>query len=192
MATSIGLQRVDSRDTRGPANSNKETIRHGPDDQAKFRHEPLEDNMKQIRLCEVRYDPDFDRLAVDIQVYALDAVANHFDALSYVCGEPAKVGVSIMLNAERQMISRNVYRHLRRILDLGWTGKIWADALSIDSSNEVERCAQLDLMGMIYGGANQVFIGLDDESGRRFSATDDHAVVANTFQCLLRVLICEI
>jgi hypothetical protein len=183
MATANGLHRIDSRDTR-PASLLGKTDWKDADGLELFQYNHLDDNTKQIRLCEVAPHLEHGRLVINIQTYDLDAVDDQFDALSYVCGKPTGDGVQTILNGRRHDIPQNVHKQLCRILKQGWRSKIWADKLSVDSSNEIERCAQVNLMNKIYGGASEVFIGLDDECESTRQAREDHATIAGALHAL--------
>jgi hypothetical protein len=183
MATANGLHRIDSRDTSETCLLEKTEWRDAEGLKI-FRYDHLDDNTKQIRLCEVAPHLEHGRLVINIQTYDLDAVDDQFDALSYVCGKSTGDGVQTILNGRRHDIPQNVHKQLCRILNRGWRSKIWADKLSVDSSNEIERCAQVNLMNKIYGGASEVFVGLDDECESASQAKEDHTTIADAFHAL--------
>jgi hypothetical protein len=184
MATESDLRRVDSRNA-DEAVLEDGCIQEKAASPESFRYTPLEDNSKRIRLCEVflpgsRHGP----LIINLKEHALDAVADQFDALSYVCGDPTGPKFPVILNGKRHTINRNVRTQLCRILKLGWNGMMWVDALSIDQTNDTERSVQVNLMNRIYGGAHEVFIGVDNETTDVRKAAEEHAIVVGAIHAL--------
>ena len=184
MATENDLRRVDSRNA-GEAVQEDGCVQKNVAAPESFRYTPLGDNSKRIRLCEVllpgsRHGP----LTISLKEHALDAVADQFDALSYVCGDPAGPKSPVILNGKRHTINRNLRTQLCRILELDWNGMIWVDALSIDQTNDIERSVQVNLMNRIYGGAREVFIGVDNGTMNARRAAEEHAIVAGAVHAL--------
>ncbi|KAG8528317.1 uncharacterized protein KY384_007234 [Bacidia gigantensis] len=63
-------------------------------------------------------------------------------------------------------VSRTLFNLLTQLQDEETHRYLWIDAICINQSNVVERSQQVNMMGEIYGKANQVIVWLGPEDGR--------------------------
>ncbi|KAK5124605.1 hypothetical protein LTR85_001318 [Meristemomyces frigidus] len=124
-----------------------------------FTHEPLHDPRRQIRLVQLDIsgaeDSDID---CTISSYPTDS-APPYVAVSYTWGDITRRR-SIRINGQQLSIGYNSWqalwqRRLHQYADL-----LWIDVLSIDQANDVEKSAQVSLMGKIYKRARLVFVSV--------------------------------
>lgn len=83
----------------------------------------------------------------------------HFDALSYVWGNPAVTG-EITCNNRRRNVGKNLYDALERLRLPDDERVLWIDALCINQADNQEKTQQVRLMGEIYSKAQRVLIWL--------------------------------
>ncbi|KAJ9603645.1 hypothetical protein H2200_011831 [Cladophialophora chaetospira] len=87
----------------------------------------------------------------------------YFFAISYTWGDPLPVH-KIYINGDPCDIRHNLWLFLRRLRQKGFEGPFWADAICIDQEDDVEKSAQVTLMGRIFGIAYDVFVWLGEEA----------------------------
>lgn len=83
-----------------------------------------------------------------------------YRALSYEWGIPSNFDSVILLNEHYIRIRKNLHDALLHIRRGNEDVSLWIDALSIDQSNIQERSQQVNLMGDIYRGADEVIAWL--------------------------------
>lgn len=143
-----------------------------------FCYTPLADPTSQIRLCRICPSPSgSSELVIDLRDFDLEGETGRFVALSYVWGDES-FKVPMTINKARHAITRNLYTHMCRLRNLRCERWMWIDALCINQDDMSERLMQVGLMGQIFRGVDEVFIGLDDEARDLHQAVDDHTPIA--------------
>ncbi|KNG90091.1 hypothetical protein ANOM_002111 [Aspergillus nomiae NRRL 13137] len=97
--------------------------------------------------------------------------AHLYDALSYVWGDPAKSQVIYIEDGEFK-VNQNLHSALRRLRDPTFERILWVDAICINQGDDREKERQIQSMGKIYAGANQVVVWLGDEADKSSDAMD--------------------
>ncbi|KAH7384372.1 heterokaryon incompatibility protein-domain-containing protein [Phaeosphaeria sp. MPI-PUGE-AT-0046c] len=137
------------------------TISLQPPEQV-FHYAPLNHEVSSIRLIRVRSEKSEDGLIQCDLRHAL--IGDKYSCLSYVWGRKVR-GEWITLNDQRFWVRRNLFNFLtyaRRAPQFRETW-LWIDALCIDQTTVIERNHQVQQMGQIYSGAEEVISWL----GRR-------------------------
>jgi hypothetical protein len=183
MATTDDLYRVDSW------NTDETAPRDGAcwEDTAvtkTFHYAPLSDHSKQIRLCRILPHSEDGQLVLKLETHSLERSVDRFAALSYCCGLPQSPQIPIRLNGLQHYVGQNLHTQMCRLRELSCHSMIWIDALSIDQSNDAEKTSQISLMNKIYGGAQEVYIGLDEEVRCLKQAAHEHAFIATVLRGL--------
>jgi hypothetical protein len=183
MATTGNLFRVDSRNAGETVDLRDDASLKASASSENFRYVPLSDNSKTVRLCEILPDLEHGQLVLNLKDCSLERGADHFAALSYCCG-PSSPRMPIRLNGLQHHVGQNLHTQMRRLRQQGCHDTIWIDALSIDQTNAEEKTAQISLMDKIYGGAREVYIGLDEGVTCLDEAADEHAFIATILRGL--------
>ncbi|OGM47791.1 hypothetical protein ABOM_003328 [Aspergillus bombycis] len=89
--------------------------------------------------------------------------AHLYDALSYVWGTSAKSQVIYIEDGEFK-VNQNLHSALRRLRDPTFERILWVDAICINQGDDKEKERQIQAMGKIYAGANQVVVWLGNEA----------------------------
>ncbi|PVH81632.1 HET-domain-containing protein, partial [Cadophora sp. DSE1049] len=128
--------------------------------------QPLDTSLRQIRLLDILPEPHpiDGRLQCHFTIESLlqDPDDLPYQALSYTWGRPDDFDFKIWLNGILFPVRQNLLCALRVLRASGDTIKlpIWIDALCIDQQNVSERGHQVDMMGVIYRGAQHVIAWL--------------------------------
>lgn len=142
----------------------------------RFEYQPLQPDM--IRLFHLAEDSTSENISLDIQHqpdYAGGQVS--YIALSYCWGDPTPVA-DISLNGRALGIARNLLDWLKVQHGVVRDAWYWADAISIDQNNVLERNQQVPLMWRIYSCAEYVLSWLgpaDDDMSRAFKVGNELA-----------------
>ena len=118
---------------------------------------PLQDSKKQIRL--LRWNP-FDPQSHEDAVYCMEVVDcdenwPHYTAISYIWGDPFPT-LPILVNGHTVLVRLQCWYALWQLRYHGYTQNIWIDSISINQQDEVEKNAQVIMMGDIYEMATSV------------------------------------
>jgi hypothetical protein len=119
-----------------------------------------------------------DNIYISMDTYDLET-APPFKALSYTWGPPYRevyeedpelapqFTAQIKCDGKTIAVMQNLYDALAAIIETGFNGLLWVDALCIDQEDLEERGSQICLMGRIYSSATQViaWIGPQPEQG---------------------------
>lgn len=144
----------------------------------------LNDCTTEIRLCSIVSAPDDAILRVECYPVRLSELQKRpFKCISYVWGDE-KDKNEIILNGRIHLVTRNLYIALCRLRACGKGNDIWADALSINQRDDIEKTAQVGLMGQIYGRAEEVIISICDGTGDGAWRLSDNATVKATLLAL--------
>ncbi|KAJ4136584.1 hypothetical protein NW768_004201 [Fusarium equiseti] len=128
---------------------------------------------RNFRLLKIFPGSPGDPLVCELFVSDLDN-ATPYTALSYVWGNPDKVG-DIELGGHACKITRSLFDGLRRLRKTDAEEIAWADAICINQNDNDEKGHQVDLMGAIYTNARHVVVWL---------GPDLEGSAAEAFRCL--------
>ncbi|OQN96256.1 hypothetical protein B0A48_17818 [Cryoendolithus antarcticus] len=116
-----------------------------------FVYDQLTDPRTHIRLLQV-FKPTSDSVCrCSLTSWTIPAVFP-YTAISYAWGDPAEV-VDIVVNGARMTVHSNCAYTLAQMSAYTY---YWIDAICIDQSNDVEKSAQVQMMGAIYRDAHMV------------------------------------
>lgn len=100
-----------------------------------------------------------------------------YEALSYTWAIDSDIGDprngagkrTIICNGAALDVFKNLHNALCQLQELGWTSvPIWIDAISINQDDDIEKSAQVNMMGTIFHDASRVIVWL----GKSSLATD--------------------
>lgn len=146
-------------------------------------HPPLSDYTKQIRLCQIMPVSDDDGPVLLMAPQELDCASGRYVALSYACGDDTPK-LPIRVNGLVFYVRRNLHTQLCRLRTIACDRKVWIDAICIDQLNESEKKAQVSMMDRIFTGAEEVFVGCDENATSLCQAELDHALLVATLSAL--------
>jgi hypothetical protein len=125
-----------------------------------YKYSPLRSSSSEIRIFELCPAVGDEIVSGKLIIAPQGLVANNYAALSYCWGLPAKTK-AIYCDGRRLMVTPSLYSALRRLRKLG-ISMIWADAICINQSDDVEKGAQVQIMGEIYEHAQEVICDLGE------------------------------
>ena len=131
-----------------------------------YKYEPLE-HAQSIRLVTIYQgarhpDQKYDPVHCELRHARLDQDP-HYEALSYVWGDPADQEC-IQLGTAQFPVTRNLYRAILRLRTEQANRTFWIDAICINQQDVVERNKQVSLMSLIYRTALGVTVWLGEQS----------------------------
>jgi hypothetical protein len=85
----------------------------------------------------------------------------HFEALSYVWGDPSDPR-TVICSGERFKVTVNLYKALQHLRLNDSPRILWVDAICINQNDLQERGQQVGMMGTIYAQAEQVLVFLGE------------------------------
>ena len=99
-----------------------------------------------------------------ISAVPFDRVEDTYEALSYCWGDPNDK-VDVICNGRRLAVTANLYDALQAVRDAQRPRVLWADAMCINQTDNVEKSHQVRSMDRIYKNARvvPVWLGKDDE-----------------------------
>ncbi|KAF7536873.1 hypothetical protein G7054_g4141 [Neopestalotiopsis clavispora] len=126
-----------------------------------------------LRLCPST-DPEEPLQGELIEYYLadIDEPAHPYEALSYVWGKPDKTR-SISIEGSDVPITSNLHVALKALRHQSFERFLWADALCINQTDDVEKDEQICLMYMIYARASLVIVWLGHEEHESTQAIED-------------------
>lgn len=127
----------------------------------------LDQERRQIRLVTILPGSFEGPIACELSTTHVDDLPE-YNSLSYVWGQRAEPR-QIRLNGRTFDVTRNVEEALRRLRHPTESLVFWIDMICIDQSSSEERTHQVNLMGLIYSRAREVFIWLGD-----YAAPEEH------------------
>jgi hypothetical protein len=143
-----------------------------------YEYAPLQLSSSEIRIFEILPGINGEYVHGKLVSMPLEEAANNYTALSYCWGSSAKTD-TIYGDGRRLMVTSNLHSALRRLRKLGYSA-IWADAICINQSDDVEKGAQVQAMGQIYKHAERVICDLGGADGDPRSALDSlHTIIAS-------------
>lgn len=125
-------------------------------------YQPLNRSQREIRILYLLPGEYDDPVRCELHAVSLSDKPG-YEALSYSWGNQ-NVRHPIEVDGEETYITTNLYNVLRRLRLAETTRHIWADALCINQSDDVERSHQVDLMRNIYSLTSQAILWLGDFS----------------------------
>lgn len=146
----------------------------------------LDITRREIRLLQIEAAAPEEPIHSTLQVVSLDDNPEYL-ALSYVWGDPQATR-SIVVNGHVTCVTINLAEALRQIRAFRVERQsrfenlpvyIWADALSINQQDLLERTSQVQLMGQIYSNAHTVISWLGLEEHGSFAAIQLLRTMAN-------------
>jgi hypothetical protein len=158
------MSKVLSDDFRVPAPRRRKkktitTLRDCHLDSYDYEQLPSDDS---LRILELQPGAGNDRIEVHLETVHDTALADriqHVYALSYVWGDPARTK-SITCNRKAFKITASLHSALRAIRLPDHVIQVWADAVSINQENPLERNHQIRMMTRIYSKAKSVLVWL--------------------------------
>lgn len=147
------------------------------DEMASFPYEPLPTacSTRLIRLQKICWENEWEQPVVcHLQTVDLAACPKYY-ALSYTWGDPRPRNehdggeenlaylhshFSISCDGHQFRVRKNLYealQHLRRYSDMEY---LWVDAICINQADDIERNAQVAIMGKIYASAHAAIVWL--------------------------------
>ncbi len=117
-----------------------------------------------IRIINLHQGGKNHKIRCEITIENLDDAADTYDTISYVWGDP-KATKPIICDGSSLYITVNLAEALQALRDPIAPRRLWADAICINQSNNVEKAHQIKAMDKIYEGARTVFVwlGLDTD-----------------------------
>ncbi|KAI1735184.1 heterokaryon incompatibility protein-domain-containing protein [Xylaria scruposa] len=122
-------------------------------------YEALDAASYQIRLLYLHPDPKDAVVRCDLERVNF-ADGHHFVALSYQWGDDTTV-TDIVVNGVVTPVHENLQRALRRLCTMK-VERVWADALCINQSDDMEKTLQVRMMRHIYSAAYKTFAWLGE------------------------------
>jgi hypothetical protein len=140
--------------------SNLFTSFAGSSHETKVTYLPLLPKLREIRLLELTASK-----SAQLRNVPLESVPSYI-ALSYAWSD-AQSTATYTVNDERVLVRKSLSNALSRVFNyLGSNPRepryVWADAICIDQSNDVEKAAQVAIMSEIYQKAHQVIVYLGE------------------------------
>lgn len=137
----------------GPPGSNTYYLRvYGLFDYPKL---PGPDYLRLLHLEKPSDDPS--KLTGSLQVQKLDRNCE-FEAISYAWGDGPEFDQAVLVNNQLLKISRNLYAALMAFSYADRTRVLWADAVCINQTDNVEKAQQVAIMADIYSHAKSVLV----------------------------------
>jgi len=126
-----------------------------------FTHSPLP-SPEHTRILILEPGCEEDELSCNLQTAKLMGIQDGYIALSYVWGD-APYKTPMFCDGKVMQITLNLAEALRGLRDPVTPKRLWADAVCIDQTNNVEKNHQVKRMGTIYTGAGEVVVWLGND-----------------------------
>lgn len=154
---------VEGRDEIGTSWATICTMQRGLTSGSLYEQFPLDPAKEQIRLLLLHNGYATDDLVGEIWIQNIEDIRNKYYALSYAWGDATDL-CPITVSGKQVQITKNLGAALRRLRVPPYERGIllWADALCIDQSNEIEKSQQVAMMGKIYSMCREVYIYLGE------------------------------
>jgi hypothetical protein len=122
-------------------------------------YKPL-DRPQMTRVLDIMPGTGSHQIACSIRTINLSHCPN-YEALSYCWGDP-EPSSAVLIEGQPVYIPKNLHNALRNLRLHTRIRVIWADGLSIDQSNNIEKAQQILLMRQIYRQARKVLVFLGE------------------------------
>lgn len=131
-----------------------------------FQYDGLDRSQREIRLIKLSPFRRDGHIECKIVKTTLPA---RYHALSYTWGSNVKTHQITMTSPGTKTraslgITANLYDFLQQMVSARFTQMLWIDSICIDQNNTAERGHQVQLMGDLYRGAEQVFLWLGTDT----------------------------
>lgn len=120
----------------------------------------LELHLLQIRLVSILPGRYSDAIVCELRTADVENLPGYY-SLSYAWGDWTDL-CHILLNGVSFNVTRNLEAALRRLRQSTESRLFWIDMLCINQDSVEERSHQVNLMQLIYSGAQEVFLWLGD------------------------------
>ncbi|KAL7785295.1 heterokaryon incompatibility domain-containing protein [Trichoderma ceciliae] len=121
----------------------------------------LDPSQSEIRILQIEPGVQDSPIRCEFQVTTLDGLDFCYEALSYAWGnDDANAHESIYFGDNRVGVAASLADALRRLRLPGEPRFVWADALCINQTDNVEKSLQVTMMGRIYNQCKQGAIWL--------------------------------
>ena len=143
------------RSNNAERTTERSTYWHQVDNREILAHEPLDVSRREIRLLRIEAN-----LSGELQCRLHHFELGHlprFRCLSYMWGSDRQRS-TIAVDGCGFQARENLYAFLELYKDRHLSEYIWIDSVCIDQSNAAERSSQVQLIGEIYSGADEVLI----------------------------------
>lgn len=134
-----------------------------------YRYKPLPKvpGLKSVRLATVQPGVGDDDVVVDLHVESFRTHSPpRYEALSYVWGSTEAPQLVYIGNSDRAtlQVTRNLKTALQHLRHPDQERVMWIDALCINQSNDVEKSAEVAMMGELFACATHVVVWLGPEA----------------------------
>jgi Heterokaryon incompatibility protein (HET) len=132
-------------------------------DISSFQYKPLDSSRStrpSIRLLELHPGRDGNQVEASLKGVPLSSELK-YEAVSYCWGDPKDVGI-ILCNGQQLYVPRRLEVALRNMRYTDKTRMLWADAICINQSDNVEKENQVQLMRTIFSSSQRTLIFLGD------------------------------
>lgn len=120
----------------------------------------LDFDLRQIRLAAILPGRYADTITCELSTASIDNLPEYY-ALSYAWGD-RKCPRQIFVNGDSFNITPNLEASLRRLRHQSESRLFWIDMICIDQDSDEEKTNQVNLMALIYSGAQEVLLWLGD------------------------------
>ncbi|KAI4179050.1 MAG: hypothetical protein LQ346_007286 [Caloplaca aetnensis] len=140
-------------------------------DSVPFQYAPLGES--QIRVLRISIEPTTGFLIGTFDTIDLESSVGTYRAISYCWGDPTPAYRVLFCNGRSLIVTKSAGEILTHVLPRHPHDAFWIDQLCINQADNVEKSAQVMLMGQIYASAKQVIAWLgcgdiDSEKAIRF------------------------
>lgn len=127
-----------------------------PQEQSPFIYERLDDSSSAIRIIEVLPASLDGHVQLTMRLIHMPA---KYRCLSYMWGDTTE-DHEILVNGSPMPVRENLYRFLQTAQQRYSQRPFWIDAICINQKNHIEKNHQVQMMGRIYQGAEEVLVWL--------------------------------
>jgi hypothetical protein len=129
-----------------------------------YKHSQLPDWSQHIRILSLHPSKVLSaELEASLSVHVLEGHSTKYEALSYTWGSDT-APENLLLDGRRLQIGTNLRDALRRLRLPCRPRRLWIDAVCIDQTDDVEKTAQIRMMGQIYSHGWRTLIWLGEDS----------------------------
>ncbi len=133
-----------------------------------FQYAPLSES--QIRVLRISIEPTTGFLVGSFDTIDLESSVGTYRAISYCWGDPTPAYRVLLNNRQSLILTRSAAEILTHVLPRHPQDAFWIDQLCINQADNIEKSAQVMLMGQIYASTKQVIAWLgcgDSDSENR-------------------------
>ncbi|KAL8902498.1 MAG: hypothetical protein Q9207_004655 [Kuettlingeria erythrocarpa] len=127
-------------------------------DSVPFQYSPLGES--QIRVLRISIEPTTGFLVGSFNTIDLESSVGTYRAISYCWGDPTPAYRVLFENGQSLIVTKSAAEILTHVLPRHPQDTFWIDQLCINQADNVEKSAQVMLMGQIYASTKQVIAWL--------------------------------